>query len=279
MALPEDRVGPLLDERLRRVLRAHQHIRRLFLERFEQVRESLASDAELSEQRRLLIGSYFLAEYSWNPPPCSILPSFRIPTRPACRPAPCGLFSACAPPAKATFPPSLSEPASSIPISGSRYCPPPAFSPSRARSQTPCTRRRCSGGNSRTGIDRRIHAPGHEHTRRVVRAGRSSRRSPGGAVPPAGWNGAGGPGRGAGDLDAGPVQLRSPVPAGTAVVRADLFPATPSQRNGIEDARFVRFRNDEAPTPTTRPSPPTMAGSSCRNWWRLPTSSISGSSP
>ena len=24
-----------------------------------------------------------------------------------------------------------------------------------------------------------------------------------------------------------------------------LFPATPSQRNGIEDARFVRFRNDD----------------------------------
>lgn len=24
-----------------------------------------------------------------------------------------------------------------------------------------------------------------------------------------------------------------------------IFPATPSQRNGIEDARFVRFQNDD----------------------------------
>ena len=34
------------------------------------------------------------------------------------------------------------------PISGSRSCPPRAFSPSRARSRTPCTRRRCSSENS-----------------------------------------------------------------------------------------------------------------------------------
>ena len=48
-----------------------------------------------------------------------------------------------------------------------------------------------------------------------------------------------------GNLDAGPVQLRSPVPAGTAVVRTHLFPRHASQRNGIEDARFVRFQNDD----------------------------------
>ncbi|HWR34253.1 MAG TPA: glycoside hydrolase family 130 protein, partial [Clostridia bacterium] len=42
----------------------HQQIRNLFLERFEQVRGLLPSDGEVSESRRLLIGSYFLAEYS-----------------------------------------------------------------------------------------------------------------------------------------------------------------------------------------------------------------------
>src|SRR5437660_7008331 len=36
----------------------------LFLEVFEQIRELLAAGDELSEQRRQLIGSYFLAEYS-----------------------------------------------------------------------------------------------------------------------------------------------------------------------------------------------------------------------
>jgi predicted GH43/DUF377 family glycosyl hydrolase len=64
MALPEDRVGPLLEEVSAEFSQRHQRIRDLFLERFEQVREMLWTDGELSEQRRLLIGSYFLAEYS-----------------------------------------------------------------------------------------------------------------------------------------------------------------------------------------------------------------------
>ena len=64
MSIPEDRVGLLLDEVSAEFSQRHQHIRALFLERFEQVRELMLSDEELSEQRRLLIGSYFLAEYS-----------------------------------------------------------------------------------------------------------------------------------------------------------------------------------------------------------------------
>jgi predicted GH43/DUF377 family glycosyl hydrolase len=64
ISLPEDRVGPLLEEIYAEFSHRHQQIRDLFLERFEQVREMLVTDQELSEQRRLLIGSYFLAEYS-----------------------------------------------------------------------------------------------------------------------------------------------------------------------------------------------------------------------
>ena len=64
MLLPEDQVGPLLDEVSAEFSRRHQEIRTLFLDRFEHVREELMTDAVLSEQRRLLIGSYFLAEYS-----------------------------------------------------------------------------------------------------------------------------------------------------------------------------------------------------------------------
>jgi predicted GH43/DUF377 family glycosyl hydrolase len=64
ISLPEDRVGPLLDEVSAEFSQRHQQIRKLFLERFEQVRELMLTDEELSEQRRLLIGSYFLAEYS-----------------------------------------------------------------------------------------------------------------------------------------------------------------------------------------------------------------------
>lgn len=64
MSLPESQVGSLLDEVSAEFSQRHQQIRRLFLERFEQVREEHVRDEDLSEQRRLLIGSYFLAEYS-----------------------------------------------------------------------------------------------------------------------------------------------------------------------------------------------------------------------
>ncbi|MBZ5606297.1 MAG: glycosidase, partial [Acidobacteriia bacterium] len=42
----------------------HQQIQRIFQERFEQIRDLLPPDQDISEKRRLLIGSYFLAEYS-----------------------------------------------------------------------------------------------------------------------------------------------------------------------------------------------------------------------
>jgi len=64
MSLPEDQVGLLVDEVSAEFSQRHGQIRELFLERFEQVRELLLTDEGLSEQRRLLIGSYFLAEYS-----------------------------------------------------------------------------------------------------------------------------------------------------------------------------------------------------------------------
>lgn len=64
MALPEDGVGPLLAEVSAEFSERHQHVHHRFLERFEQVRDSILTDVKLSEQRRLLIGSYFLAEYS-----------------------------------------------------------------------------------------------------------------------------------------------------------------------------------------------------------------------
>jgi predicted GH43/DUF377 family glycosyl hydrolase len=64
MSIPEERVGPLLDEISAEFCRRHRQIDKIFLERFEQVRELLFTDVEVSDQRKLLIGSYFLAEYS-----------------------------------------------------------------------------------------------------------------------------------------------------------------------------------------------------------------------
>src|ERR1700693_2287622 len=64
MSLPEDQVGPLLDEVSAEFSQRHLQIHRSFLERFEQVRDFLLNDEEISEQRKLLIGSYFVCEYS-----------------------------------------------------------------------------------------------------------------------------------------------------------------------------------------------------------------------
>ena len=64
MSLPENRVGPLLDEVTAEFSQRHQQIHKSFLERFEQVRDLLLTDGEISEQRQLLIGSYFVCEFS-----------------------------------------------------------------------------------------------------------------------------------------------------------------------------------------------------------------------
>ena len=64
MSIPDERVGALLEEISAEFSRRHRNIRKIFLERFEQVSKTLLTGPQLSEQRRELIGSYFLAEYS-----------------------------------------------------------------------------------------------------------------------------------------------------------------------------------------------------------------------
>jgi predicted GH43/DUF377 family glycosyl hydrolase len=64
MALPEDRIGPLLSDVSAEFSQRHEQIQQTFLERFEQIRGVTPVDDQISEQRKLLIGSYFLAEYS-----------------------------------------------------------------------------------------------------------------------------------------------------------------------------------------------------------------------
>jgi predicted GH43/DUF377 family glycosyl hydrolase len=64
MSLPEGETGALLAGILAEFSSRHQNLRQVFLERFEQVRDPLSAVEGLSEDRRLLIGSYFLAEYS-----------------------------------------------------------------------------------------------------------------------------------------------------------------------------------------------------------------------
>lgn len=64
LALPEEEAGSLLNRLCEEFSSRHRGIRDRALERFEQVSEFIPPGTQLSEQRRLLIGAYFLAEYS-----------------------------------------------------------------------------------------------------------------------------------------------------------------------------------------------------------------------
>jgi predicted GH43/DUF377 family glycosyl hydrolase len=64
MAIPEPRVGPLLEAVMVEFFGRHRQISQQLIDRFEKIRYLLAPGDELSEQRRLLIGSYFVAEFS-----------------------------------------------------------------------------------------------------------------------------------------------------------------------------------------------------------------------
>jgi len=62
--LPEDEIGRLLARISAEFSERHQDVRHRFSDRFEQVRHMLRNHESFSEQRRMVIGSYFLAEYS-----------------------------------------------------------------------------------------------------------------------------------------------------------------------------------------------------------------------
>jgi predicted GH43/DUF377 family glycosyl hydrolase len=63
-SLPEEEVDRLLEGVMCEFRERHQRTREFFLHRFEQVRKHLLTDQPLSENRRLLIGSYFTQEYA-----------------------------------------------------------------------------------------------------------------------------------------------------------------------------------------------------------------------
>jgi len=64
MALPEEEVGALLDAVCGEFCKRHRKIHTVLRERFEQISEPAGETGKISEERKLLMGSYFLAEYS-----------------------------------------------------------------------------------------------------------------------------------------------------------------------------------------------------------------------
>jgi predicted GH43/DUF377 family glycosyl hydrolase len=64
LALPDEQIGVLLDAMLSEFGTRHQRIREILAQRFTQLADYLPADSSISEERRLLIGSYFTSEYS-----------------------------------------------------------------------------------------------------------------------------------------------------------------------------------------------------------------------
>ena len=246
MALPEDRVGPLLEEVSAEFSQRHQQIRSLFLERFEQVREASAMVGEVSETRRLLIGSYFLAEYSlesaalFNPsivphPDQSGLPPGTLRFILSLRATGEGHISSI------TFRTGVIHPDQRIEVcTSSGFLTEPRQIPNPRYEKALFGRKLSELGLASEFTRRVMNKLGESFALEELRAGLQAEqfRLPDGMTQE--------------DQNASQgiwmlarsnyeVQFQPEQQISERI----LFPATPSQRNGIEDARFVCFQNDD----------------------------------
>lgn len=64
LAVPEEAIGPLLERIYSDFAQRHLHLQRRFLDRFGELQAFLPAHTVCSPQRQLLIGSYFVAEYA-----------------------------------------------------------------------------------------------------------------------------------------------------------------------------------------------------------------------
>jgi predicted GH43/DUF377 family glycosyl hydrolase len=246
MALAEERAGQLLDQVSAEFSQRHQQIRGRFLERYEQVRESLAMAEEISEERRLLIGSYFLAEYSlesaalFNPsivphPDQTGLPSGALRFILSLRATGEGHISSI------TFRTGIIHPDLGIEVlPATGFLTEPRQTPNPVYEKALFGRKLCELGLTCEFTRRVMHKLGESFALEDLRSGLQAEqfRLPDGMSQE--------------DQDASQgiwmlarsnyeVQFQPEQQLNERI----LFPATPSQRNGIEDARFVRFRNDD----------------------------------
>jgi predicted GH43/DUF377 family glycosyl hydrolase len=246
MSLPEDEVRLLLDEVSAEFSRRHQQIRELFLERFEQIRELLLTDGELSEQRRLLIGSYFLAEYSlesaalFNPsivphPDQSELPSGALRFILSLRATGEGHVSSI------TFRTGIIHPDHRIEVlTPTGFLTEPRQIPNPLYEKGPFARKLIELGLTREFTRRVMNRLGNSFALEELRASLQAEqfRLPDGMM----------------REDQDEAQGIWMLARSNYEVRFQpeqelseriIFPAIPSQRNGIEDARFVCFQNDD----------------------------------
>jgi len=245
MALPEGKVHTLLEQLLTDFNERHRKIREFFRRRFEEVRPYLPAEEKLSEERQLLLGAYFSNEYSleaaalFNPsivphPDQSEVPSGSLRFVLSLRATGEGHISSI------TFRTGVLDAGAHITIdAASRYSLEPALVPHAAYEKHVFERKLDELGLS-DGFSRQVlKALGKAFTLDELQT----------------------------SLSLALKQLRTPNLETEAVARKILilgqsnyevrfesdsclservlFPATPSQCNGIEDARFVLFQDED----------------------------------
>ena len=246
LALPEDRVRLLLEEISAEFSQRHQRIKERFLERFEQVCEMTSVGEGLSEERRMLIGSYFLAEYSlesaalFNP---SIVPHVDQTGLPegalrfilSLRATGEGHISSI------TFRTGVIHPDGRVEVcTPTDFLNEPCQMPNPVYAKALFERKLTELGLFRDLTRRVMHKLGDSFALEELRASLQAEqfRLPDGMAQE--------------DQEEAQgiwmlarsnyqVQFRPEQQLSERI----LFPATPSQRNGIEDARFVHFRNED----------------------------------
>jgi predicted GH43/DUF377 family glycosyl hydrolase len=247
LALPESRVLTLLKQVLTEFSTRHPKIADFFLERFEQVQKLLSLNGKLSEPRKLLIGSYFVSEFSlesaalFNPsivphPDQSGVPLNGLRFILSLRATGEGHVSSV------TFRTGMIHPDGRIEVlaasgflSEPRKIPNPLYD--RVLFERKLFELRLNNEFTRRTIERLEQSFNLKELRRQVSAELKQLCEPGGeedrrdaaramrALAESNYE----------------VQFRPEQELSERII----FPLSPSQRNGVEDARFVRFQNDD----------------------------------
>jgi predicted GH43/DUF377 family glycosyl hydrolase len=248
MSLPEDQIDSLLEEISTEFSRRHQNTHHRFLERFEQIRKMLPTDQQISEKGRLLIGSYFLAEYSlesaalFNPsivphPDQTGLPTGALRFILSLRAVGEGHVSSI------TFRTGVIHPNGRIKVlaptgflTEPRQIPNPTYEkPLFVRTLFELG---LTGEFLRLVMNRLGESFSLQELRAGIRAEVNQARQSGGMLHEDQNNA-----RGIWMLARSNYEVQ--FQPEQQLCERIIFPATPSQRNGIEDARFVHFQNDD----------------------------------
>ena len=245
MALPESQVHALLAEVQSEFGERHLKIREFLKRRFEQVRHALRNHRKLSEERALLLGAYFTHEYSleaaalFNPsivphPDQSDLAPGSLRFILSLRATGEGHISSI------TFRTGFLSPDGNITINApTRFCLEPSQAPNASYEKNLFERKLQELGLTGDLSRQALNGLGDSFTLEELRASvglavkqlRARNQESGAAARKI--------------LMLAQSNYEVQFAPDSRLSERVLFPVTPSQSNGIEDARFVLFRNDD----------------------------------